>query len=186
MGASKSLIVLMGLLLTSCSPEGGDEDTDTGVGPPSAEFVCEIGLSDADGAYVSAVDNDPVELILGFQGFLFLEFMVRAEAGSPSPVLVRMSMEVDGEDPFDGSQPQVALSDQADGTRVSEVINLFLPNNDISLYKDNTARVVMRLEDSASGLTCTAERYVTLIDDDPCIHTGGEPICPEDDTGETL
>jgi hypothetical protein len=41
----------------------------------------------------------------------------------------------------------------------------------------------MRLEDTAANMSCTTERYVTLADEDPCIHTGGEPICPED-TGE--
>ncbi len=180
MGVSKVLTWL--LLCVGCtSGKNGDNGSTKKQG---GTFICEIGFG-KDGDYITAVDADPAELILGFQGFLFVELRVQAEETSPSPVLVRMSMEVDGSEPFDGSQPDVDLETQDDGSRVSEEINLFLPSNDTGLYKGKTAQVVMRLEDETSGKSCTTERIITLVNDDPCIHTGDEPICP-DDTGESL
>ena len=181
MAASRIAPGLLGLVLAGCSAQTVETGADTSL--PDGEFACEIGFGDEDGSYVVASDYGDAELILGFQGFLFVELRVRAEEDSPSPVQVRMSMEVEGEPPFDGSQPDVELEDQVDGTRVSEEIVLFLPSNDVGLFKGKTARVVMRLDAPVSHSRCTTERYVTLADDDPCIHTGGEPICPED-TGE--
>lgn len=183
MGASRTLAASLCAALAGCV---GDVSGDTAAPEvEGATFACEIGFEDEDGAWVSAEEGDNAELVLGFQGFLFIEFKVLAEADSPSPVLVRMSMEVEGDAPFDGSQPDVAMVAQDSGERVSEVINLFLPTNDVGGYLDRQALVVMRLEDEASDLSCTASRTVTLVDEDPCIHTGGEPVCPEDDTGVT-
>ena len=179
MGISK--IVTMLLLCSGCTP--AKKQTTESTTKPNSAFICEIGFS-KDDEYITATDASPAELILGFQGFLFVEVRIRAEESSPSPVLVRMSMEVDGSEPFDGSQPDVDLETQDDGSRVSEEINVFLPSNDTGLYKGKTAQIVMRLEDDASDMSCTTEQLVTLVDDDPCIHTGGEPICP-DDTGES-
>ncbi len=180
MGASKVFTML--LLCSGCTP--AKKETTERTTKPASTFACEVGFS-KDGDYIAAAVADPAELILGFQGFLFVEMRILAEESSPSPVLVRMSMEVDGSEPFGGSQPDVDLETQDDGSRVSEEVNLFLPSNDTGLYQGKTAQVVMRLEDETSGMSCTTEQIVTLVDDDPCIHTGGEPICPGD-TGETL
>jgi len=158
-------------------PVAGD---DTAQAEDPTTFACEIGLADEDGGWVAAADGDPAELVLGFQGFLFIELRARAEDTCPSPITVLMNGEVEGDTPFDGSQPDVGMTDQGDGTRLSDEIVMFLPTNDVGHFEGATLRTVMRLE--GSELNCTTERLFTLVDDDPCIHTGGEPICPEGDT----
>jgi hypothetical protein len=172
---------LLGLLFLACGR--GNPDTGIDTNGPEREFACEIGFPDEDGTYVVAPDYGDAELVLGFQGFLFVRLLVRAEENSPSLVEVRMSMEVDGEPPFDSSQPGVEFKEQGDSTQVSEEILLFLPSNNVSQFKGKTARIVMRLDAAVNASRCTTERYVMLADEDPCIHTGSEPLCPGD-TGE--
>ena len=63
---------------------------------------------------------------------------------------------------------------------LSEPINVFLPSATVSAYVGDRATLALRAQNGAAYCVTTAE--VTLVDDDPCIHTGSEPICP-DDTG---
>ena len=187
MGRS-SLFILAAALAVGATATGCTSESTTGDDTAQEEvpttFACEIGLADEDGGWVAALDGDPTELVLGFQGFLFIELRVRAEDTSPTPVTVLMNGEIEGDSPFDASQPEVGMTDQGDGTRLSDEIVMFLPTNDVGHFEGATLRTVMRLE--GADLSCTAERLFTLVDDDPCIHTGGEPICPEGDTAEDM
>ena len=130
---------------------------------PAGTFPCELGVLDPGGAFDPVSDGGKAELILGFQGFLFLEFYIRSEA-APESVALTTSLEIEGED-----QP-------AGGTQLGDFNNdlceilVFLPTANIDLYTGRQAAVAVRAASEAA--TCTVSTTLLLVDDDPTIHTG--------------
>ena len=61
---------------------------------------------------------------------------------------------------------------------LSEEVLLFLPDGSVGLYEGRQADIAVRL--NGKDWTCVAQDHGVLVDDDPCIHTGDDPIC---DTG---
>ena len=84
-----------------------------------------------------------------------------------------MSVKVDGADTISGEQPAVVFHDG-----VSDTILIFFTANYLSYYVGRGAEVAVRIEDATRY--CVVPAAGTLVDEDPCIHTGAEPICPED------
>lgn len=155
-------------LLLGCPAPGPDSDTQ----PVDLEEVdCELGQL-RDEAFVPLQDGDEAELWLGFQGFLFL--LVRASSEEPpAHPTALFSLTLDGEDPASGSQPDLDF----DGTLSDEVL-VFLPSANVSAYEGRSASLAVRLQ--GPERTCLDTVEVLLVDEDPCIHTDDEPICPED------
>jgi hypothetical protein len=163
---SSELLAL--LMLAGCPPSGPD-DTDG-----KTPFACELGEFDLDGSLVSYADKGTAELVLGFQSLLFLQ--VRAVADDPPAKACNatLSIELEGDDPTGGEQPLVEWH----GDGLSDELLFFLPSLAVSSYVDRSATLAVRLE--SEDAVCLAVSEVVLVDDDPCIHTGGEPICPDD------
>ena len=156
------------LALLGC-PRGPD-DTAT----PAEPFDCALGLPTAEGWQPI---TDELEMTLGFQGFLLLVLQARADSDAPETVDAAMMLTLDGEDPISGAQPAVVMEPDAEG-RQSEPILLFLTSNYPSWYEGRQAELTVRL--SAPGQVCTVQLEGTMVDEDPCVHTGDVPECPED------
>ena len=148
-------------LLSACEPISTDPPPPT----EKAPFDCELGILDGDLEFVSLNDQDKAELILGFQGFLFLEFFLQSDY-EPDTCNVVLSIDIEGETPAGGSQPGVEF----DGTGLSDPVLVFLPTANISLYTGKTAVLAFRVEDATHS--CTVTKNVLLVDDDPTIHSG--------------
>ncbi|MFZ5480938.1 MAG: hypothetical protein ACOZNI_29525 [Myxococcota bacterium] len=148
-------------------------------GLPPAEktaFSCELGTDGPDGfATLDALGT--LELHMGFQGFLL--FVVRARALEEAPALVDATVAAtfDGEDRTSVVQPRVPFEDGA----VTDEILVFITANWLSYYVGREAEVSLRAE--SEGAYCTATGTATMVDEDPCVHTGDEPLCPEDTGG---
>ena len=158
-------------LLLACVPS---EPADTG--PADEEprsFDCALGVSEGGG--FTPIDGGELELWLGFQGFLLVTLTVAGD-GPPATADATMALTFDDE-VVSGQQPSVAFDDAG----LTEPLLLFLTSNYITYYVGKSASLAVRLE--GGDATCTATASVTLVDDDPCLHTGGEPICPEDTGG---
>jgi hypothetical protein len=146
---------------------------------PAAEatpFACELGTDGPDG-FVTLADAGALELHMGFQGFLLFVLRVRAGDDRPAEADATVGVTFDGVDPVSVSQPRVPFGD--DG--VTDEILVFLTSNYASYYEGRHAEVGLRL--ATNDAVCTASGEATMIDEDPCIHTGDEPLCPEEDTG---
>lgn len=165
---------LLPLLFAGCF-EPDDTGLDTGMAP----FECTLGSLDADDAFRPYAATGTAELVLGFQGFLFVQARVLARDGPPVVEAVA-SITVEGEEPAGSTQPGVHL-EPVDGGQLSDGILVFLPSSSVSAWEDRPATLAVRLQ--GEGQACVATADVVLVDEDPCIHTDDEPICP--DTGDS-
>lgn len=167
----------LAMLLAGCP-----ETDDTGDTHDEVEsYACVVGALDADGAFVPYATSGQAELVLGFQGFLFLEARILAD-DAPALVRVTASLAVGDDTPSGVTQPDVPFEATAAGDLSGEVL-LFLPNAEVASFVGQPAAISLRAEDDERSCVTTAD--VTLVDLDPCIHTDDEPICPGDDTGGT-
>jgi len=157
----------------------GAEDT----GPGESEgttFACELGVPTPEQGWQPLVDT--LEMEMGFQGFVLAQLQLKVDDTAPSPLTATMMVEPEGTDAVSGSQPLVYVSDG-----VTDPILVFFTSNYISYYVDRRARVAVRVQ--SGNASCAVEGTAVLVDEDPCLHTGDQPICPEDsgfpsDTGE--
>lgn len=175
-------LLAVALALAGCDGGSGAGGGDDDAGPPPdgapSTFECELVERGADGAWAPLGPDARAELVLGFQGFLFVEVYVRATGPAPRRVDVILSVTIEGDAPYGGSQPETALTPTADGAAVSEAIVVFFSSSSVGEYVDRTVEIAVKLE--GDGASCTTTGRYLLVDDDPCIHTGDEPICPDD------
>ena len=143
------------LLLLACPPP---EPDDTG----PVEGDCELGQLDSSNAFVP-LDGQDLELVLGFQGFLFVRTAMLRQGEGPEQTQAIWSLALEGEEPMGGTQLATFEGE------LTEEILLFLPDASIGLYEGRHAELAVRLE--REGWTCLATGAGTLVDEDDCIHT---------------
>jgi hypothetical protein len=163
-------VVALVALGGACTPPG---DT----GSPSTEstpFACTLGVPTEEGWKAW---GDTLELEMGFQGFVLAQLQLTAGEDAPESVTATMLVEPEGSAQVSGSQPLVAFTHDG-ALATTDPILVFFTSNYISYYVGLGARVAVRLD--GEGKSCAVEGQATLVDDDPCLHTGDEPICPED------
>ena len=162
-------------VLACTAPQDTAQEEDTAVELES--YACELGVPDADRDFQPLTADTPLELVLGFQGFLFVELMVRTEAEPPEQCEALMSLAADGRDPTGVSQPVTGFT-TAGGVSTSEPLLLFLPDADVGGWTGRYADIAVKIVDAERECLVMGAGY--LVDDDPCLHTGSEPICYED------
>jgi hypothetical protein len=131
---------------------------------PEAEFACALGAPDLAGETALLQPGDPVELVLGFQGFLFLTLRVEAD-GPDGHYAVAARVHPNGLDPVDLSLSGALI----DGDSSDLVV--FLEAAQLETLTDRPAALAVRLEGEAGWCLATAE--VLLVDDDPTLHDDG-------------
>lgn len=151
------LLALVAPLLGTGECGGGDTDLDPDLDP----FECQLGTVDANGAHVVLAPGDPVELVLGFQGFLYVELLV-SSPDAPDQANATMSITVDGFDASSGEQPQVRFHDGGDGA-VTDRILLFLTSGTLDGYTGRAARIAVKLEGETKG--CIVAEDVVLVNE---------------------
>lgn len=173
--AIASLATLLAVLAPGCDPDGTDDDT----GGEVVEGTCTLGLTDAEGAFVPLGEGaDRLELILGFQGFIWIEVNLRVEPECPELVDASTGITMDGHGSIGGAQPLVTLDPTGSGDYLSEDILMFLNGGSMSEYVGRAADLAVALE--GDGWRCVASAAGILVDDDPCIHTGEDTDCEEE------
>lgn len=140
-------------------------------------FACTLGIVAGDGTFAPLLAGDGVELQLGFQGLLFVELWVSTPDEVPSPLTAAVQIAPSELSPAGASELEVELV-PVGGELRSEPIQVFFEPGQLSALTDRPAEAAVRL--TGPERTCVASVGVTLVDDDPCIHTGDEPICPGD------
>lgn len=157
-----------------CDAGSDDGESDK----PKVPFECTLGFPGTEGTpFVEHTSGSKAELELGFQGFLFFTVRLRAES-PPAEVEAKFSAHLEGDaEPVGGSQPTVGFKTASSAGMVTDDILVFLPGGAVSAFVGRSAEVAVRVE--SAERTCLVTGTVKLVDDDPCIHTGDEPICPE-------
>jgi len=160
-------------LTVSCAP---------GTTDPPEELMpidCELGLWTEDVPFtsISADGETAAELIFGFQGFLWVDVSLRCPVPGPSVGAVNLALTTETDRVFGSSLPRVEF-DEIDGARVSEEMMVRLDNSaGPSALEGLHADITVRVE--GDGYGGTAGAAVQLVDDDKCIDTDEEPICPD-------
>jgi len=162
---------LLLLVLLACSAGGDTGESDADVN--KAPFTCELGTRIDESDFQPFATGATFELQMGFQGFLLVKVVARGGDDAPSVADARMAVTIEGAEPVIGAQPSVDLTNG-----VSDEILIFFTSNYLSWFVGRAAEITVRLEDDDQ--VCVAQATGTLVDEDPCIHTGAEPICPED------
>ena len=155
-----------------------------GCGGPQGDllpFECSIGLWTEDVPYVELAPDGstPAEMVFGFQGFLWVDAAIQGDEDGPSVADVAVSVTIDGFSPSGTSVPSVMFDGHGEGFLAGPV-QMRLDNNEgASLYEGLGADVSMRVRGETHEGVCSAA--LTLVDEDDCIHTDGEPDCSDDD-----
>ncbi len=165
----------LGLVFALCPACGPSDIPDPEPQKERRQFECGLGVM-SNGVYSPLSSDTKLELELGFQGFLFVTLAVQADAVDASRFDCRYSAEIELEpEPIGGVQKGIEFVETPSGASVAEYL-LFLDSSD----KDRL--IGQRVDLAARILNDTSECLVSgrgiLVDDDPCIHTDAEPICP--------
>lgn len=163
------------LLIVGCG--GGDDPIDK-PDPSKRALTCEIGKTLAGGTFTPMSVQNEVELVLGFQGFLFVVVQVRTDGPANTRANVKTSVTIEGQEPFGGVQRNLLIRSTTVGASMSEDVNVFLESSNITAYKNKNGVIALRLD--GEDWYCVATADVHMVDDDECIHTGDVPICPGD------
>ncbi len=156
----RSCSLALVLVLAGCPP------VDPGPGEP---FACTLGLVDEAG-FRPMQAGEPLELVLGFQGFLFVEAWIEAEAGAPRVHQGAVELVPDGHEPS-----STTLRVELDDDDLSGPLTIFLEASDLEALTDLPASLAVRLQ--GDGAWCLATAQVLLVDDDACIHTTETDEC---------
>jgi len=166
----RSLLIVLALLAAGCP-----------TAPDPEEFTCALGFSSEDG-FVPLGDAPRGELVLGFQGFLFVTTRLHTAAEITGEFEVLTSVEPTGGEVFGGVQARVTWSADASGWASDEVL-VFFDDGNVAAFVGREATIALRARNDTDFCVATAD--VLLVDDDPCIHTDAEPICPEEDDDDS-
>lgn len=164
-------------LFTGCSgPAAEPSDAGFVEEEEPCTMVATLGHEGAGRDFVPYAEGDPAEIVLGYQGFRFIQVVLRTEGIEDARLLASFTIEVAGQAPY----PQVSWIDVAsadDGIAYSPVFLVYF--NDIT-YSDIIDRDCT-LGVSVAHRRCpdTTSVRVHLVDEDPCIHVPGG----EDDAG---
>lgn len=157
-----ALTLALPLLLTACDsehvPDGG-----------SCPVGVHVGTVDT-GTFVGLGDGDPVELLLGFQGFRMLRLGVRATGAAPRDVEIGAYLSV-ADTGVEVSQHtrERELTPQDGGFLLEEYL-LFFNDQPPALLVGYAANLELTVR--AAGCVGGTSVAVQIRDDDPCIDHG--------------
>ncbi len=170
--------ILFVTMACCCEPDPPKPDG----GPPPGDFDCELGLRGEQlDSFVPLTESNEAELMLGFQGLAGFVMRVAMSPEAPTTVEALISVRITGQPPNGSQALEIATSVLPDGRRLTR--DLLVPANrgPLTDYAGQTAEVSVRVADSLLHPTalCVATGQVLLVDNDQCIHTGQEPLCPD-------
>ena len=168
-----SLFFLFTALSVGC---GGADGGGNGDDDEKVVHTCLLGItSTTSGEFTPMTMDNDAELVLGFQGFLFVVVHVQTDAPGGGRVDVKSRVTVETDEPFGAVQKAVPVK-PGDPMSITDDVQVFLDSSNISTYEDRTAEIALRLD--GDGWYCTATASIHFVNEDPCIHTGDKPICP--------
>ncbi len=140
----------------------GDVQDDSGGGPS-----CTIGTV-KDGVFSAWVDGDDAELVVGYQGYLFVYVQVADSSGALLKPKARMTAKCVGLEPSITSRWRADMTEQEDGSTVSEQLEVWLFPALRTEFEGQLGTLEVELEQD--GLGCHASVNVRYVDDELCKH----------------
>ncbi|MCB9598454.1 MAG: hypothetical protein H6719_37415 [Sandaracinaceae bacterium] len=159
---TRPTLALLALALTGC-PEGTD--------PDGGSCTVEVAVGELEGrSFVELADGDPVEMLLGFQGFRMLRFAVRSRGPAVDEIEVGSFLTiVESGVELDQRSRERDLAPLPDGVLLQEYL-LFV--NDIPPAQIVGYDADLEMTVHAAGCVGGARVQVAVRDDDPCVDHG--------------
>lgn len=151
--AQTALLVVLGALAAACGPNGSDggadasERLDAGRDTDAEGAVAplEIGVLDDTGAFDPIEEGEEVEITVGFQGLIFIDFAIAGPNGMPRRVSGTARVEFEGRDgDFTREKTRLRFDGQVGDRRLLEQFRI--PFSDLSVVRDADIRLVVELE----------------------------------------
>jgi len=157
--------ILLASLLAGC-PNGGPSDGGT---PTDGHCTLEVELGrGTPDAFEPIAEGEPMEVILGFQGFRMLEMTVRVAGGDPEEAEISGYVTVE-DSGVEVSQPprRVRLRTGSDGAGYGESFQVFF--NDVPASEIVGYRATLELIARSAGCVGGLSRSIELRDDEACV-----------------
>lgn len=176
--------VLAGATLLGLAGCGGDEEpkTNGGDGGPGCTFDLAWGHATPTGDWLEFGDGEDAEITLGFQGFRYVESVLKLSGVSAPSAEFSVRVSVSGQEPYTLPATPVKLSAGAGGALYSEAALVFFNDLPIADLVGQNAEIAVHAE--AGGCVGDSHTAVVLRDDVDCVQQpDGSLVCSGTDGG---
>lgn len=157
-------LIIASLSCFACASEDPkSEPADAG---PSCSFTLGWGHRDANGGYQAFQDGDQAEITLGFQGFRYIQSVLRLEGVTATSAKHSARIVVEGQEPYVLTDTPVKVHEEGGALVTDEVLVFF---NDLPIAELVGKQAEITLTAKAGGCTGSVKRSVVLRDDQSCI-----------------
>lgn len=161
------LASLLALVLGVACADGGDGQSEPADSSALVTSDCAIGVLIAE-QFSSWPDGSDAELVVGYQGYLFVHVQVADKSGELLKPNVRMTAECDGLEPSVTTRWRADMSPAGDGSTVSELLEVWLFPALRESFIDKKGRITVELQER--GQVCKAEVNIHYVDELLCMH----------------
>jgi len=175
--------LLFVLALTWCLGCSNDdpaqsEPSDAG---PSCTFTLTWGHRDGGGAFVPFTDGDDAEITLGFQGFRYIQSVLKLENVKATSASHSARIVVEDQAPYSLSDTPVKVHEEGGALFSDEVLVFF---NDLPIADIVGKSAEITLTAKAAKCIGSTKTQVTLRDDLSCVQQeDGGMVCEQKDGG---
>lgn len=167
---ASTLLLLTGLL-AGCPDSPDPPAADAGLDAP-CDLTVTLGVGGRGPDFVPLEDGDVAEVIVGYQGFIFLQTILKVEGLGTGQVLAPFTISLDGHEPY-GDNKRVDLVDEGDGAAYSAPLSLYFNDFPLSDVVGKSCQLAVTVD--RQGCMGSFGVDLQLRDEDPCIHTVDDP-----------
>lgn len=182
---SSSFAVLAVLVCAACSSSDPTRP-DAGIDAGPCDLTATLGVGGRGAEFVPLRDGDVGEVIVGYQGFIFIQTILRLEGLTEGQVLAPFTIDLEDHESY-ADNKRVDLVDGGDGAGYSGPLSLYF--NDFPLPDVVGRQCALHVAVTRQGCSSRYDVTLTLRDEDSCIHTVDDPDhtgCFEMDSGIPL
>ncbi|MBI2895087.1 MAG: hypothetical protein HYY06_16140 [Deltaproteobacteria bacterium] len=156
--------LILTVLLAGC-PDDDPGGADAGDAAEPCTMEARLGTGGKGADFVRLAEGDDAEVILGYQGFRFIQTILEVSGVGSSRVNASFTISVEGQIPY----PQWVRADveEAGDAAYSDPVSIYF--NDIPYAQIVGKRCDLAVEVFHPGCSDTFSVGVLLLDEDPCI-----------------
>ncbi len=173
------LLVMLALPLASACNKDDDDTSETSEGEQSIvyqDFDATIGLVDEQGAFQPLQESNTVEIVVGFQGLIFIDVSILTDSDVPETMISDASVSFPNEPSYDFTFRNNFVSfEDSGGQRLCRIFQVPFWR-ELALIKDQPIELNVPLT-GEDWQTMISQRF-TIVDDEDCYQVmSGEILC---------
>lgn len=166
------LLVGLALALAGCPGPVPDPRGDAGLDAGPCEMTARLGVGGRGAEFVPLGDGDVGEVIVGYQGFIFIQAILELTGAPAGQVLAPFTISLEGHDPY-ADNKRVDVTEGGEGAVYSAPLSIYF--NDFPLPDVVGKACDVRVSVAHGDCQASDDVRLTLRDEDPCIHTVDDP-----------